>query len=88
VWHYLVQGHALLGRPSQDELVAGWRGSGWVARALRAYAEGAGLAPEDSERWLDPYLESSKADLDPARADGIVGLRARRRLQARMRSES
>jgi hypothetical protein len=88
VWHYLVQGHALLGRPSQDELVAGWRGSGWVARALRAYAEGAGLAPEDSERWLDPYLESSKADLDPARPDGIVGLRARRRLQARLRSES
>ena len=86
VWHYLVQGHALLGRPSQDELVAGWRGSGWVARALRAYAEGAGLAPEDSERWLDPYLEESKRDLDPSRPDGIVGLRARRRLQARLRA--
>jgi thymidylate kinase len=86
VWHYLVQGHALLGRPSQDEIVAGWRGSGWVARALRAYAEGAGLAPEDSERWLDPYLEASKAGLDPGRPDGIAGLRARRRLQARLRA--
>jgi thymidylate kinase len=80
VWHFLVQGHALLGRPREAALLAGVAGRGWVARALRAYADGGGLPPADAVRWLPVYLEASKASLDPAKRDGAAGLRARARL--------
>ena len=43
--HYLVQAHALLGRPSAATIVEGLAGAGWVGDALRAYATAAGLDP-------------------------------------------
>jgi hypothetical protein len=42
--HYLVQGHAMLGRPSRQAVLDGFRDQrGWVGLAVAAYADGAGL---------------------------------------------
>jgi thymidylate kinase len=84
VWHFLVQGHALLRRPRERALFDGLNGRGWVGDALRAYAEGAGLHPVEARRWLPVYLEASKAGLDPAKRDGAAGLRARARLLSKL----
>jgi hypothetical protein len=77
VFHYLVQGHALLGRPRAEELVAGLAGRGWVGRALSAYAQGAGLSPDVAREHLGPYLRDSTRYLDSTDADGRKGLAAR-----------
>lgn len=61
--HYLVQAHALLGRPRTSELVAGLRGEGWVARALTAYGDAAGLDFGMVEQAAKDYLVSSMQQL-------------------------
>lgn len=82
VLHYLVQAHALLGRPGAGSLLAGLRGRGGIGEALRAYADAAGLPVGDAPAQLLDYLERSKLKLDPRRADELRGLRARDRLLA------
>jgi len=79
-FHYLVQAHALLGRPDEAALVAGLDGEGKVGAALRAYADAAGLKLADSRAGLIDYLVRTQQTSDPSRADGLRGLRARRRL--------
>jgi hypothetical protein len=64
--HYLVQGHAMLGRPSRQTVVEGFRsGAGWVGAAVAAYADGAGLPPAEAEPALRRYLATVESRLRP-----------------------
>jgi Phosphotransferase enzyme family len=89
VFHYLVHSFATLGRPRGEEILDGLAGKGWVGAVIRAYAEGAGVAPEAAPPLLARYLESN---IDPGRRvpDGQVeihgpNLAAGRRLLAEVR---
>ena len=84
VCHYFVQSHILLGRPSEQAMLAGFgRGSGRVGRAVRAYAEGAGLPGEQAGRFLRSYLvESTEALLSAPTAGDRLALPGRQRLLA------
>lgn len=79
-WHYIVQGHALLNRPTVSTIRRGLGGRGWVGSALNAYAEGAAVSPIDASEALVSYLRTSMANLDTNTHDGAIGLDARRRL--------
>ncbi|MGH2751223.1 MAG: phosphotransferase [Actinomycetota bacterium] len=79
-WHYVVQGHALLRRPSASAINRGLEGKGWVGATLRAYAGGANLALRDASASLPAYLRASMVALDPTTPDGRRGLEARRKL--------
>ena len=83
VLHYLVQAHALLGRPTHDDLVEGFHGHGHVGRIIAAYAEGAGLDAGDVLRYLPGYLDASERWLLPG-ADRIRGEAARAGLRVSM----
>ena len=85
VFHYLVQGHALLGRPRRSELLEGLDGAGWVGRSLTAYARAAHFPLDDPRRDLSAYLAASRLRIDPATEDGRRGLRARDELEAELR---
>jgi hypothetical protein len=85
VLHYLVQGHALLGRPSADALVDGLLGGhGQVGAAVRAYADAAGLQARGAAVRLPSYLSASRSGLDSEKVDERRGLVARDRLLARL----
>ena len=84
VFHYLVQGHALLGRPTADEILDGIDGRGWVAGVLDAYSQGSGVPTTAAREFLAVYLEASEVAIDRRRADGLVGIRARRVLLGRV----
>jgi hypothetical protein len=57
LFHFIVQAHALLGRPSQGALIAGAvHGGGWIGRAIQAYADSAGVPAEDAPELLRSYL--------------------------------
>jgi hypothetical protein len=60
VCHYVVQSHALLGRPFGSDVVEGFlRGRGWVGRAISAYAEAADISAGSAPDALAAYLERS-----------------------------
>jgi hypothetical protein len=82
--HYAVQGHALLGRPSERELIAAISGEGPLGAALAAYADGASLDMRDLPTAFRNYVEASREMLDPATPDGSRGIRSRLRLLSRM----
>ncbi len=84
VLHYLIQGHALLGRPSERALLEGLDGHGWVATALQAYADGARVDVKHVRAILVDYLEASKGMLNPSRSDGLRGIEARDKLLVRV----
>jgi hypothetical protein len=64
--HYLVQGHAMLGRPSRRAVIDGFRsGTGWVGGAVAAYADGAALPAAAGSQALRRYLGSVEARLRP-----------------------
>jgi thymidylate kinase len=75
--HFVVQAHALLGLPKQQELLDGLEGNGWVGAALTAYAAGAELSLGAASQALPTYLRLSVENLDPTREDGRRGLQAR-----------
>jgi hypothetical protein len=77
IWHYLIQSHALLERPSRAAILRGLDGKGAVGQALRNYSAAAGLDPRLARESLLEYLELSSATLDLDRADGRSGLAAR-----------
>jgi thymidylate kinase len=85
LWHFLVQGLALLGRPRDTEIFAGLGGGGWIADVIRAYSDGAGIPAADAVAWFPSYLELSKERLDAEREDGRIGLAARAALLAKLR---
>ena len=80
VLHYLVQAHALLGRPTADELVAAIGGRGRFARPITAYAEAAALDPRDVVVHLPEYLDTSERGLQPG-PDRWLGEAARAALR-------
>lgn len=84
VFHFLVQSHALLGRPSGQAILDGLRGRGWVGRNLAAYATAAGLEPEMAGDHLAGYLHASMPAADIARSDARRGRAARRALLERL----
>ena len=85
VLHYLVQAHALLGRPSRKDLIASVRtGRGSDGAAVRAYGLAAGVAAGVAWDVLPEYLERTILALDPETRDGHRGIRARRSLLAAM----
>jgi len=87
VLHYLVQAHALLGRPSRRDLIASvatGRGSGGAA--IRVYALAAGVPAGVAFDVLREYLERTVPTLDPTTRDGRRGIRARRSLLAAIAS--
>ncbi|MDQ3659508.1 MAG: hypothetical protein M3454_00300 [Actinomycetota bacterium] len=82
--HFLVQGHALLGRPRRRELMNGLGGRGFIGRALAAYADRAGLSGARALDHLPAYLKQSMDLLDEEAADGRRGIEARRALLAEL----
>jgi hypothetical protein len=81
VLHYLVQSHALLGRPTRRDLLASVRtGRGTDGAAIRVYALAAGVAAGVAFGELRAYLERTLPTLDPHTRDGRRGIRARRAL--------
>jgi thymidylate kinase len=84
VFHFLVQGLALLRNPGEDVILQGLDGGGWVGECLRAYADAAGLHVHTAEAALQHYLETSLPTLDPSKLDARRGMAARRSLLARL----
>ena len=80
VFHFLVQTHVLLGRPSYDALKRALDGEGESGAALVAYAEAAGLALESASGHFVRYLELSRQRFDPATQEGRIALQARQNL--------
>jgi hypothetical protein len=78
LFHYLVQAHVLLGRPSREALLNGLEGHSWIGAALRAYSESADLDPGEARAGLSAYLETTAVTLDESTLDGRLGLEARR----------
>ncbi len=81
--HYFVQSHTLLGRPSPDAIVDGFRrGTGEIAGVIRAYADGAKVDTDLAASSLHAYLMTSSQSLLPEDRDR--GTRARDRLRRRL----
>jgi hypothetical protein len=86
VCHYLVQSHALLGRPALPEILRGFQhGDGWVGSALRSYAREADVRPADAESLLVSYLQATEGSVRVGRKNEAGGLAARRTLLARLK---
>ena len=78
--HFMVQTHALLGRPTQRGLTNALAGEGTSGAALAAYAAAAQLPLNGVERHFARYLELSQVRFDPGTEEGRVGLEVRRDL--------
>jgi hypothetical protein len=83
LFHYLVQSHCLLGRPTQGEIEEAIdHRRGTIAPAMTSFLSGVG------EDWVSPneeyvgYLKKSKEMLDPRRPGHALALNARARLLA------
>jgi hypothetical protein len=77
--HFLVQSYSLLGRPSCEQLLSGFRGSGgWVSKAIKGYAEGAELSTDHAMEALESYLRTSVESIE-------AGGHARRQLLRQLR---
>jgi thymidylate kinase len=84
--HYLVQSHALLGRPALPELLRGFQHfDGWVGSALRSYAREADVRPADGESFLVSYLQATEGSVRVETKSEAAGLAARRTLLARLK---
>jgi thymidylate kinase len=85
VFHFLIQSHLDLHRPSKRAILDAVRLRGPVAAPVRAYADAAGVEPSRLRECLDRYLRVSSEGLDPAIDDHRPGLRVRRRLADMLR---
>jgi Phosphotransferase enzyme family len=83
LFHYLLQGHVLLGRPSRRTLLAGIGQRNWVGDAIRAYAKAAELSAEDAPGRFRSYLEWS-AERQATTPEGVRGRVVRERLMVSM----
>jgi hypothetical protein len=85
IFHYIVQAHAILERPSWRTVLHGFAdGRGWVGRAVRAYADEAGLAMADAPGRLATYLRDVEDRLLPLAPGEHDGTPARQRLLRRL----
>ena len=78
--HWLVQAHALLGRPTRAEVAAALRGRGPLGRSVHAFCSNAGIDVEQLWGSMLQYLVESAETWDPTAADGARGLAAREEL--------
>jgi hypothetical protein len=82
LWHYLVQSHSLLGRPSERAVLDGLSGRrGWVKTAIAEYARGLGRSAEDAPGFFDDYIEASAPQLAGKSHREREGLDARSHLR-------
>jgi hypothetical protein len=79
LFHYLVQSHVLLGRPSTDDLLHPSAGS-WVEIAIETYAHAAGIPGSSWLPHFKEYLARSMEDLDPTDPEQAQAVVARKRL--------
>jgi hypothetical protein len=86
VFHYLVQSNQELLLPGRKMIVNGLSGRGWIGRAIRAYADGAGIPEESAGEFFERYLRDSRATLDPL--GPRRGVMVRRDLARRLRASS
>jgi hypothetical protein len=85
IFHWFVQAHTLLRRPTHDALVEGLKGRGEVGTLLRCYAEGARIDLSDASDLFDHYLEVSEREIDWELPQAPPARDARRKLLARSR---
>ena len=83
LFHYLVQSHCLLGRPSRDEIVGALvHRRGAVARTISCFLTGMRADVDALDDGLVRYLDASRDTLDSGLARHEVAIRARDRLLA------
>jgi thymidylate kinase len=82
VFHFLVQAHALLGRPRRGEILDAFRGRGPSGAAIRRYAAGAHIDVAMAMELIPDHLRRTLATIDPMTPDGRRGVRARGTLLA------
>ena len=81
LFHYLFRSHALLGRPSEQELLEGITGDGWIGQLVKAYAHGARVESGEAPEHFRSYLTvASTESSDSHRAGGDEILKASQRL--------
>jgi hypothetical protein len=80
IFHYLVQAYAKLGHPTRRQLLAGIEGTGWVGRAILAYASGAGVHVDDAMGYFQRYLEESSRLIRRGTPTASTNLQVRRSL--------
>lgn len=80
LFHYLVQAHALLGRPSRRALLAGLHGRGWVGDAVEAYRVQARRTAAEAPVAFASYLRNSLPLVDLTVPEGRKERRVRERL--------
>jgi hypothetical protein len=86
LFHYLVQAHLLLGRPTRRTLLAGVRHQrGWVGDSVMAYAQAARLDHADLPAQFESYLVLS-AERQANTPEGALGRAGRERLLATLRA--
>ena len=78
--HWLVQAHALLGRPRRDELLAALERRGPLGEAVRGYLEEAGVPLDSLPCLFREHVERTRGAVDPQTEDGARGLAAREAL--------
>jgi hypothetical protein len=82
LFHFLVQSCALLGRPTQREVLQGvTTAEGDLARLVQAYADGAGISADDVSQHFLTYLRTSPSALDPTGPNYRAGIRVREQLE-------
>ena len=84
LFHFLVQSHALLDKPTEGDIIHGLQGKGWIGEVVSAYSRAADLEIETIHDSMVLYLRASLNSLDPDTADGARGLAVRRRLTKRI----
>jgi hypothetical protein len=77
-FHWLVQSHALLGRPTRRSIVDGvLHDAGWIGRVLDAYASAAGLQQADRAEAFRDYLERTAGSLRASENPHVREIKAR-----------
>jgi hypothetical protein len=86
LFHYLVQSHVMLGKPTAREIIdAVYRQTdGWIARAISGYAAAAHLPEAQATESLLLYLSLSETDHELAQEIPEEARRIRRRLKLQM----
>jgi thymidylate kinase len=87
VFHYVVQAHSLLKRPSRRAISDGFSGKGWIGAALAAYAEGGQVNISDSRASFRTYLDRSSSQIARGTRHARTAFDARRRLRDSVRGD-
>jgi len=82
LFHYVVQSHTLLGRPTLGEIERALDRQGKLGHAMSRFVSGAGSDWDSLHDALIDYLHASRDMLDPEHPDYQVSIEARDRLLA------